>query len=308
MSFPFPFSCWHLSFLLGEDNSVQCHSQGLPCPRPMAIWMSLFQFISVRGDLGSLSPPPVSSAPWVLRGMGKIISSPTRVLHPHPTPTGDPQAVSPPPQRVLLLQAGGNRDQNGIFMVATGRQTWLPPPPSLVCHPGAARAPQTPAVPPRHPLPHRLQQSQGSAVFGGSFLGGRRAVRHEDAGGWSRGTGRPQHPGGRCGGRRGGEGCASSIPTSPSRSAGTEPCPGGVAREGLKGWRADPPPSSRSSLLGCCCDRGWGRGWPPFAARRGGKRGCECVCVCVSVRVCVGDTGQNEMRPLGRERPPGCHP
>lgn len=76
-----------------------------------------------KREFGEFVPPVTSSGPWILCGMGKVVSSPTLTFHPHPTPTPPSgiQAVPPPPRRALLLEMGGNRDQNGIFTVDTGR-------------------------------------------------------------------------------------------------------------------------------------------------------------------------------------------
>lgn len=276
-SFPFSFSSWHLSFLLGEDNSVQCHSQELPCLQleSLAIWVSLSQLIRVRENLGILSHPTheLSSLDPQWDGKSCFLSH-TDFPPPLETPRGSGCAPSTPK---------GSAPGNGGEIGTKKGLSWWVQADSLVCPPGA---PQTPAVAQNTPCP------RASPVFGGSFLGGKRAMSHDEAAGDRARA--PQTSPVPCAGRRQGSGGSKQHRSIPSQVRGHRALSWGrVARQELKGRRADPPPSSRPSLLGCCCDRGWGRGWPPFAARRGGKRGCECVCVCVCARVLVT---QDKMR------------
>lgn len=249
MGFPFPFPFWTSHFSL--ENTTPCSGTVRSCPAfsPCPFGCPFLSSSVSEGIWGVFPHPLPAQVLGFSVGWEKLFPLP----HTDLTSPSGVQAVPLPPQRALLLEMGGNRDQNGIFMVDPGWQTWLPP--------RGCPCPSNPNQTPPAPLP-------GLSSIRGLFLGrikqgtepGRRTpqtCRSPVGGTATRRRGRCEH--------------------HPGHVRGDRALSWGAAREELKGRRADPPPSCRCSLLGCCCDRGWGRGWPPFAARRGGKRGCECV-------------------------------
>lgn len=162
VSFFFSFSLWHLSFLLGEGNSVLRHLQELPCLQFESLAKSACHlhvpFLSnpCKREFGEFTLS-ASSGPWPLRGVGKeaFISHIIDFISP-----------SLPHWRIPGFQAGlcswkwggegGTKGQKGFtWSQGVHSQPDTAPSPGhtpwdCLCPPNTSRGPELPHTSPTH--------------------------------------------------------------------------------------------------------------------------------------------------------------